>query len=91
MVPRLRECFRQGQAEVVSNSKNKILATWEPFFCRTLYMNKNGKPTDLAVRAIKGGEAGEALRDGRHGLGHHRDDHLAVLVLRRRVLALGAP
>ena len=37
MVPRLREFFRQGQAEVVSNSKNKILATWEPFFCRALY------------------------------------------------------
>ena len=32
MVPRLRELFRQGQAEVVSNSKNKILATWELFF-----------------------------------------------------------
>ena len=27
VVPRLREFFRQGQAEVVSNSKNKILAT----------------------------------------------------------------
>ena len=25
------------KAEVVSNSKNKILATWEPFFCRALY------------------------------------------------------
>ena len=32
MVPRLREFFRQGQAEVVSSSNNKILATWEPFF-----------------------------------------------------------
>ena len=32
MVPRLWEFFRQGQAEVVSNSKNKSLATWEPFF-----------------------------------------------------------
>ena len=32
MAPRLREFFRQGQAEEVSNSKNKILATWEPFF-----------------------------------------------------------
>ena len=32
MVPRLREFFRQGQAEVVSNSKKKILATWAPFF-----------------------------------------------------------
>ena len=32
MVPRLRELFRQGKAEVVSNSKNKILATWELFF-----------------------------------------------------------
>ena len=38
MVPRLREFFRQGQTEVVSNSKNKILATWEPFFCRALYL-----------------------------------------------------
>ena len=37
MVPRLREFFRQGQAEVVSNSKNKILATWELFFRRALY------------------------------------------------------
>ena len=55
-------------------------------------MNKNGEPTtDLAVRAVEGGEAGEALRDGSHGLGHHRDDHLAVLVLRGRVLALCAP
>ena len=43
MVPRLREFFRQGQAAVVSNSKNKILATWEPFFCRALYSaRKNG-------------------------------------------------
>ena len=32
MVPRLREFFRQGLAGVVSNSKNKILTTWEPFF-----------------------------------------------------------
>ena len=37
MVPRLQKLFRQGQAEVVSNSKNKILATWEPFFRRALY------------------------------------------------------
>ena len=35
--PRLREFCRQGQAEVVSKSRNKILATWEPPFCRTLY------------------------------------------------------
>ena len=42
MVPRLREFFRQCQAEVVSNSKNKILATWEPFFCRTLYIDGGG-------------------------------------------------
>ena len=27
--PRLRDCCRQGQAEVVSNSKNKIHQTWE--------------------------------------------------------------
>ena len=36
MVPRLREFFRQGQAEVVSNSQNKILATWERLLCRAL-------------------------------------------------------
>ena len=38
MAPRLQEFFRPGQAEVVSNSKNKILATWEPFFRRALYI-----------------------------------------------------
>ena len=38
-VPRLREFHRQGQAGLVSNSKNKILATWEPFFCRALYVS----------------------------------------------------
>ena len=32
LVPRLREFFRQGQAEVVSNSKNKILAAGNHFF-----------------------------------------------------------
>ena len=32
MAPRLREFFKQGQAEVISNSKNKTIATWEPFF-----------------------------------------------------------
>ena len=45
----------------------------------------------LAVRAVEGGEAGEALRDCSHGFRHHRDDHLAVLVLRGRVRALRAP
>ena len=32
VVPRLRECWRQGQAEVVSNSSNKIHQTWGPPF-----------------------------------------------------------
>ena len=52
------------------------------------------QPLYLAVGAVEGGEAGEALRDGRHRLRHHRDDHLAVLVLRRRSRARalgGAP
>ena len=42
IVPRLREFFRPGQAEVVSNSKIKILATWEPFVCRALYIDNVG-------------------------------------------------
>ena len=29
LVPRLRECCRQGQAEVVSNSRNRIYQTWK--------------------------------------------------------------
>ena len=36
--PRLRECYRQGQAEVVSNSRNKTLQTWSPLVWRHLYM-----------------------------------------------------
>ena len=32
MVPRLREIFMQGLAEVASNSRNKIQRTWEPLF-----------------------------------------------------------
>ena len=38
MVPRLRECCRQGQAEVVSDSRNKIHQTWGPPFSRALYI-----------------------------------------------------
>ena len=34
---RLRECFRQRQAEVVSNTRNKIHQTWGPPFSRALY------------------------------------------------------
>ena len=34
--PRLRECSRQVEAEVVSNSSNKIHQTWEPLFWRPL-------------------------------------------------------
>ena len=33
----MRECFRQGQAEVVSSSRNKIHQTWGPPFGRALY------------------------------------------------------
>ena len=40
VVPRLRECCRQSQAEVVSNSRNKIHQTWGPGppFSRALYV-----------------------------------------------------
>ena len=36
---------------------------------------------DLALRPVEGAEAGEPPRDGRHGLPHQVDDHLAVLLL----------
>ena len=41
VVPRLREYCRQGQAEVVSKSSDKIHATWELPFIQALYMNHN--------------------------------------------------
>ena len=37
MGPRLREFFRQGEAKVVSNSRNKIHQIWEALFWRFLY------------------------------------------------------
>ena len=37
-VPRLRECWRQVEAEVVSNSRNKSHQTWERPFSGDLYM-----------------------------------------------------
>ena len=36
VVPRLRECCRQSQAEVVSKSSSKIHQTWGPPFSRAL-------------------------------------------------------
>ena len=36
--PRLREHHRRVDAEVVSNSSNKIHQTWEPPFSRALYV-----------------------------------------------------
>ena len=38
VLPRLRECSRQVEAEVVSNSSNKIHQTWGPPFSRALYL-----------------------------------------------------
>ena len=35
----------------------------------------------LALRTVEGAETGEPPRDGRHGLPHQVDDHLAVLLL----------
>ena len=40
VLPWLRECFRQVEAEVVSNSSNKIHQTWEALFWRPLYIAK---------------------------------------------------
>ena len=37
VVPRLRECCRQSQAEEVSNSSEKIHQTWRPPFVTALY------------------------------------------------------
>ena len=36
MGPKLCECHRQGQAEVVSNSSKKIHQTWGPPFSRVI-------------------------------------------------------
>ena len=38
VIPRLRECCRQVEAEVVSNSSNKIHQTWEGPYSRALYI-----------------------------------------------------
>ena len=48
VVPRLCECCRQSQAEVVSKSSNKIHQTWGPPFSQTLY-NLNFK---LRIKSI---------------------------------------
>ena len=34
----MRECCRQGRAEVISNSSNKTHQTWGPSFSRALYI-----------------------------------------------------
>ena len=39
MLPKLRECSRQVEAEVVRNSSNKIHLTWEALFWRPLYLD----------------------------------------------------
>ena len=43
VVPSLRECCRQVEAEEVSNSRNKIHQTWGPQFCRPLYCHCAGR------------------------------------------------
>ena len=52
MVPRLPEFFRQGQAGVVSNSKNKILATWEPFFAGPCMSNNLHLTTQQILKQV---------------------------------------
>ena len=41
--PRLRECCRQGQAELVSNSRNKVHRTWGLHFNRAFDFNYFGQ------------------------------------------------
>ena len=40
----MRECCRQSQAEVASNSSNKIHQTWGPPFSRALYIGNDRRP-----------------------------------------------
>ena len=43
MLPKLRECSRQVEAEVVSNSSSQLHQTWGPWISRSLYF----QPTTL--------------------------------------------
>ena len=45
LIPRLREFFRQVQAEVESNSRSKIHQTWERKFTPPLYTHTHGTST----------------------------------------------
>ena len=51
-VPRLREWCRQSQAEVVSNSRNKIHQTWGPPIIWALYDQWCGDKWSFLQRAI---------------------------------------
>ena len=57
MIPRwrVRECCRQSQAEVVSNSRNKIHLTWGPPFWLALQRlsQQNDSPTRTLVLPIE--------------------------------------
>ena len=52
---RLRECCRQAQAGVVSNSKNKIHQTWQEPFSRALYFwcDISNQGADASSRACE--------------------------------------
>ena len=50
----MRECYRQGQTEVVSNSRNTIHQTWGPPFSRSLHMMVCGWQNASAVCHVCG-------------------------------------
>ena len=64
VVPRLRECCRQSQAEVVSNSRNTIHQTWGPLFSRALYACEESEGS--SIFPSDGGSHDEKEKDQKH-------------------------
>ena len=65
---RLRECCRQGRAEVVSNRSNKIHQTWGPPFSRSLYIphHRTNLPPEKHA-ALLGKTGGEQIMNSVRG------------------------
>ena len=63
----MRECCRQSQAEVVSNSRNKIHQTWGPPFSRALYFPARVGSGRMRVGVRAGREGGYRVTSGPEG------------------------
>ena len=63
----LRECCRQSQAEVVSNSRKKIHQTWGPPFSRALYFPARVGSGRMRVGVRAGREGGYRVTSGPEG------------------------